>query len=358
MADTVIGTGDPQARKIWSQFFSREVLAMTYMRRFMGTRNNSVLQMHRDMSQGRGDEVKYDLKVQLTGYGVDGDSVLKGNEQAMVYHQDSLGIDQKREGVSYRMMSQQRTIHDFPEDAREHLADWYARVYDQTWFAHLVGTAGDNAALDTAMNGFGGNAFVLPDADHTVDNQGSPFDLSMVRAIKEKAITASPKMRPIRTSRGEEVFVMFLSPYQVTSMKTATGATQWTEINASAEQRRSTNPVFTGALGMYESIVMHESQYLPTDLSGTGDWATPAANDNFGVLCGAQSSHIGFGNPYSNLGNPPASNQELFAGMREDDDYGNMQGYAVASIWGLKRAIFNSETYGSVAFRTTDVPAA
>ena len=349
---TEILTGSAQAVKLWSSFMSKEAIARTYLRKFMGTGDKAIIQVHQDVKSGRGDTIKYDLRVQLTGYGVHGAARLKGNEQRIEYHQDELGIDQLREGVNYDSMSQQRTLHELRRDGLDLLADFYARVLDETMFAHLCGTAGDNAALNAAMNGFGANSFVASDAEHTFDVSGGPtsFDVDHIRKLRERALLATPLIQPIN-DQGEGLFALVLRPEQVTSLKNASGTNKWREIVAKAQDRGSNNPIFTGALGMWDNVVLHESIYLPRQATGGGNY------DCHGVFLGCQAGHIAFGNPYSKLGRNPQSTKDLFAVFEDVDDYGDKTGVAVASIFGMKKARFNSEDFGVIHVVTNEVPA-
>jgi len=349
---TDISTTSDQAVKRWSTFMSREAIGKMYLRPLMGTSTNSVIQLHRDLKSAAGDDIKYDLLVQLAGYGVHGSAVLKGNEQRMTWHQDSLGIDQLREAIAYDSMSQQRTLHNMRKQGMGLLSDFYARVYDEVALAHLAGTggldaAGNPTALTTAMDGFGGNSFVAVDAAHTVDKGASAMDLDWFRELKEKALTLNPMLRPVRTENGEDVYILILNPYQITSLKNTAGSNKWREIAANADSRGSKNRVYTGAVGKFDGVVIWESIYLPRE----------ADNDiNYGVFCGAQAAHMAFGNPYSKLGRTPKSTSELFSWFEDVDDYGDKTGLGVASIWGIKRAIFNSATFGNLVLKTTDAP--
>jgi N4-gp56 family major capsid protein len=349
---TEILTGSLQSVKHWSSFLSKEVIARTYLRKFMGTSDKSIIQVHQDMKQGRGDNVKYDLRVQLTGYGVHGSARLKGNEQRIEYHQDSLGIDQIREGVNYDSMSQQRTLHDLRRDGLDLLADFFARVFDELLFAHLCGTVGGNTALNTAMGSFGGNTITAADAEHTFDVTGGPtaFSLDHIRKLREKALLMSPILQPVQ-DQGEGLFVLVLRPEQITSLKNESGGNKWREILSNARERGSNNPIFTGSLGMWDNVVLHESAYLPRTFVSGSTW-----NCN-GVFLGAQAGHIAFGNPYSKLGRKAMSTKDFFSVFEDVDDYGDKTGVAAASIVGMKKARFNSEDFGVIRVYTQEVAA-
>jgi N4-gp56 family major capsid protein len=344
---TEFNSSSPQAVKRWSSFLSKEVIARTYLRKFMGTSDKAIIQVHQDLKRERGDEIKYDLRVQLSGYGVHGSARLKGNEQRIEYHQDSVGIDQLREGINYDSMSQQRTLHELRRDGLDLLADFYSRVTDETMFALLCGTAGDNSALDAAMNGFGGNSFVAPDADHNYDKGANTFSVDDIRKLREKALLMDPIVQPIN-DQGDGLFVLVLRPEQITSIKNDVGSSKWREITMNARERGSNNPIFTGSLGMWDNVVLHESRYLPVEE------VTAPTYDCYGVFLGAQAGHIAYGNPYSRLGRKPESSKDMFSVFEDVDDYGDKTGVAAAAIWGLKKATFNSKDFSVIRVDTRE----
>jgi hypothetical protein len=76
-------------------------------------------------------------------------------------------------------------------------------------------------------------------------------------------VTASPLIRPIKYN-GEHVRV-FLHPVQVTDMRTSTSTGQWLDIQKAAMTggRVNDNPIFTGALGVYNNVVLHSAFRIP-----------------------------------------------------------------------------------------------
>ena len=45
-----------------------------------------------------------------------------------------------------------------------------------------------------------------------------------------------------------------------------------------------------------------------------------------------------------------------FSYREEDDDYGNEEGIAAASCFGIKKATFNSADFGTIRITNTEVP--
>ena len=154
MAVTAFGTNDAQTVKLWSSITLREALKATMMNKLMGTEKRSIIQELTDLTSSAGDQIKFDLLMQMTGAGVEGDNRMRDNEEALVYYQDSVKIDQLRNAHAFRRMSQQRTLHDMRMDAKSNLADWFAGKMDSYCFRSLCG--------DTTFS-FAGNTATVPD---------------------------------------------------------------------------------------------------------------------------------------------------------------------------------------------------
>ena len=198
MANTEFGLNSAQDVQIWSKATMREALKKTFFYKFLGKSGDkkAIIQRMVDLEQNRGSTIKYDLLMQATGAGVTGDARLKGNEEALVYHQDSVVIDQLRHGHSFRNMSQQRTVHDLRTDAMDNLSDWFSGKFDDYMFRNLCG--------DTSLGH--GQTAVAPDSDHvlyagdatstaTVDS-ADLLTLADLDYAKEKAKTLTPPDSP------------------------------------------------------------------------------------------------------------------------------------------------------------------
>lgn len=368
MTDTTILTGDALAVKRWSKLLTKEALGRTWLRKFMGTTPNSIIQIHRDLEKERGDVVKFDLLTLLdkTNYGRPGGAALIANEVALAYYQDSVQIDQLRQGVIYNSMSQQRTLHDLRNDAKEALADWWARVLDQFMFAQLAGTGAGNAGLEAILTGgvadtdFLGCPLTAVDANHLLDATAGAMTLSRITQLRERAKVGPGGtdyiIRPIRTEDGEDIYVLVLHPAQITSLKNE--ANGWRAFVQNARERGTSNPLFTGAIGMWDGVIVYESNYVPRGADAAGRYvlAAEGANNNYALFLGAQAGHIAFGNPYSKLNRMRdiGETTELFTFTEDVTDYGEKTGVGSASIFGMKRAIFNAKTYAVQLLVTTD----
>jgi N4-gp56 family major capsid protein len=340
MAVTAFGTNDAQTVKIWSTLTLREALKKTLTDKIMGTGKGSIIQRLVELEKSAGDQIKYDLLMQMTGAGVTGDNRMRDNEEALVYYQDTVKIDQLRNAHAFRRMSQQRTLHDMRSDAKANLADWFAGKIDDYMFRCLCG--------DTTLTH--GQAATGPTANHRIFSgdattegtlgSNDQFTLADMDFAKEKAKTLTPPIRPTDAAGGEE-YVVVLHPYSVTDLRldVANSAyVDWPTIQMQANKRGNSNPIFSGALGIYNNMVLWESTRI----------YSPAANKRRNLFLGAQAGVWALGGAYDSIEKTRVGKDNLMSWYEEIDDYGNEKGISVGSIFGINKSVFNSNDYGLI----------
>jgi N4-gp56 family major capsid protein len=347
MAITAFGTNDAQTVKLWSTLTFREALKSTLFHKFLGKGKKSIIQRLTDLEKTAGDQIKFDLLMQMGASGVTGDNRMRGNEEALTYHQDTVTIDQLRNAHAFRRMSQQRTVHDLRSDAKGNLSDWFADKYDTYMFNCLCGNT---------SHAFG-QTVTAPDVDHYImagdvaqgtvlvtqeDSLGSndQIQLADMDFAKERAKTLSPLIRPVNIM-GDEYFVVVLHSYSVTDIRldVANSAyNSWPDIQMYANKRGLKNPIFDGSLGVYNGMILFESTRINE----------PISNVRLNLFLGAQAGVFAVGNAYPQLAQNRVGKDNLMSWYEDSDDYGNENGIAVGSIFGMNKCTFNSDDYGVI----------
>lgn len=344
MATTEFGVNSPQSVKIWSKLLLRESIYKTFAKKFMGSGEDAIIQMLTDLEKSAGDTIKYDLLMQMSGYGVSGDAVLLGNEEAMVYRQDSVLVDQLRHGHAFRRMSQQRTLHDMRVDARKNLSDWWAARLDELLFGQLAGTFSAATSAPAGFQSHAGNtlASVTGDSAHYVNKATQAFRTDHIELLVEKAKNASPIIRPARID-GAELFALVVHPNCITDLRTSSTNNQWIEITKFANMGDvKNNPFFTGAVGMWANTVIYDSTRVPILSPGGSQYARC-------LFLGAQSGVIAFANAYSRYEQEEVGRENMMSWYEEKQDYGNLKGVGCGAIFGVKPCLFNSARFGMIA---------
>lgn len=366
MAKTVVGVGDPKAVKKYSAFLAVDIGRKSYFnKKFMGVGEDAQtpLQTLPHLESDAGDEISYDLVMQLKMKPIQGDATLRGKEEDLKFYTDSLKIDQLRGGVNTGgKMSRKRTIHDLRKISRVRQSEWWARLFDETIFMYLSGMRGSNADYieDTDFTGYAGNAFSAPDSEHilyggdatskaTIDATDK-MDLNLIdRAVSRADVmgggtTNTPSIQPVEID-GEPHFVIVMSPWQEYDLRVAVGTGGWLDIQkaaAGAEGRK--NPIFMGGLGMHNNVVLHKHKgVIRADDYGSGSNVKAAR----ALFVGRQAGVVAFGSPGTGL---------RFGWTEEQEDRGNQVVITTDCIVGVKKSSFSiegtSKDFGVIALDT------
>lgn len=305
--------------KIWSKALWVEALQESYFEKFIGEGENSIIQRVTDLEKEAGDTVTFGLLMQLTGTGVDGDNVLEGNEENMVFYDMSVTIDQKRQAVRLAgLLAEQKSPYDMRNRAKNLLKNWMAQYRDKKFFSVLTASPSANRVLHA-----GGK---------TAENQITDSDkltLDLISLAKRKAQLATPMLRPVMVN-GEPHFVAVFHPWQIRDLKSDAN---YKDAVLNAAERGKNNPLFTGAIAMWDGVIIHEHPWVPITATGS-----TGANVGHGLFLGAQAA-------------VEAVAKKMY--WREKAfDYDNQQGFACGIIHGVAKSKYNGEDFGCISILT------
>src|SRR3989304_1600416 len=101
MGKTVIGLNDPKAVKKYSGYIAVDTARKSYFnRKFMGAGEaaSMPIQMLPHLENDAGEQITYDLVMQLKMQPIEGDNTLRNKEEDLKFYTDSVYIDQARGG--------------------------------------------------------------------------------------------------------------------------------------------------------------------------------------------------------------------------------------------------------------------
>jgi N4-gp56 family major capsid protein len=367
MAGTDYPVGSNLAVKTWSTDLMKEALKRAQALNFIGKDTNSICQIKTEVNKGPGDRVRFGIRQQLSGGGIQGDGTLEGNEEALETYTQDILIDQLRHAVrSSGKMSEQRVPFSVRAEARDGLADWWADRIDAWFFNQIAGNTGQADIRYTGMQ-----ATIAPDTQHiqyppdhggvgtaataesSISNTTVDYlTLKQIDAAVEKSKLAKNAMRQVNLGGGDMALVLFMHPVQATQLRTQTSTGQWLDIQkaAMAGMTSTNSPLFTGALGMYNGVILRESTRIPDPGTGSnaGLGGTVGNNLRRAVLCGAQAAVMAFGRGYG---------KGTFSWKEEMFDYDNQLGVAGGCIAGLQKTRFNSSDFATIVLPTCAIPA-
>lgn len=312
--------------ELWRKALFADVRDNLYMTRFIGSSEQSMIQEIEDLSKEKGTNVSFGLGMKLSGAGISGDSTLEGSEEAMTDYDEDVAINQLRHGVLLTgRLDEKRNAYNMRESAKSRLTDWWAERIDQELLDKLCGKTTSTFGNTPTAAASGRSVYAGGAASIGAITTAMKMDTKVLDAAKQTAILASPRVRPLRVN-GKTYFVAVLHPYDATNLRQDP---VWAQAQRDANVRGEENPIFSGALGVWNGVIVHEHEYVYRTNDGSGS-AQVARN----ILCGQQAGVIAWGAPV--------------AWVEKSFDYGNQWGISVGAIFGCIKPMFNSVDYGVV----------
>lgn len=346
MPATEFGTNDPLTQKAWAKKLEIEGYQSTYAQKFTSKTGENALIMHKkDLQKAKGDNITIGLTVELQGAGALNDEVLKGKEESLDRHSQSVNLHQLRHAVyNLEGMTAQRTAFNLRMVGKGQLKGWHAVRNDVVMFNHLCGNS-----AETNLRYTGGNVVTAPtSARHLISNgaatdqaitSSDKFTLEMIDYAVEKAKTASiadgtgSPITPIMID-GEERYVAFVHEHQLTDLRITSGG-RWRGIHDAllAASNSKKNPIFSGAVGLYNNTIIHSTSRVTQGVHSTA--GTAVANTRRAVFCGAGALVMASGG---------SETGETYNWVEETDDFGNQNACSAGRIWGMKKSVYTPVT--------------
>lgn len=350
MARTIVGLNDPKAVKRYSGMLAVDVGRKAYFnKKFMGVGEAASfpIQILEQLEQDAGEQITYDLSMQLRMEPVEGDNLLEGQEEDLKFYTDNLYIDQMRGGVNTGgRMTRKRTLYKLRDIARKRQSEWWARCFDELLFIYLSGARGVGTDYIFPLNyqGRANNPLTAPDSNHimyggvaTSKASLAATDKMSLTAVERLVVRATmmgggvqgvPQIQPVMID-GEEHYVLLMNPFQAYDIRTNTSTGQWLDIQkAVAASTGRDNPMFKGALGMHNNVLLHSHKSV-VRFSDYGAGANIAAAR--ALFMGMQAAVVAFGSPGTGL---------RFDWTEDTDDRGNQAVITTSSIFGVKKCTF------------------
>jgi N4-gp56 family major capsid protein len=354
MATTSYGRNDALTAERWAKRLAYEAAKSTTIAPLIGTDSKAIIHKKTELKSG-GDKITFGLRVRPTGDGVGSTETLEGNEEALTTYSDAILIDELNHAMRVDgadSISQQRVLFNMRDECRMGLGEWFADRTSIAFFNQICGYTPQTNLLYTGLNAViapSSDRQVWADADvpsaNTADEDivaADTLKLEDLTFAKERAMTVDVPIRPIMVN-GAKKFCVYLHPYQVVDLKIAaqaSGSISWADIQlaALAAKADSNNPIYTGALGEYDGMVLKEAFDVRPGVNSADGLSIPTVRR--AVLLGAQAAAIGYGKK--------RSQSSPFKWVEDTFDYERQLGVAAKSLYGLKKCQFNGQDFGSI----------
>jgi len=318
MAVTSIATSHDLTQEAWEAKLYKKAQENTFFGKFKGVGQDSIIQVKRQLEKTIGDAITFGLSDSIRGTaGVTGNTPLEGhdgsnyvvNNEEMVFHDQRVVIDQIRNSVKIAgKMDEKRVAFNMREEAKDKLTDWLAYNEDQALFGAINAAdeiGGTGSALDTLF----GTTHTALTYDAIVDMKKEAL-FPTTNNVTGGAST-SRRLAPVRITGGEEVFILGANPTDAANFRKSD---DFKNFNQNADLRGSGNAVFTGSLGTFNNVIIHEHSSFTA--------GSP-------VLMGANAAFLAYG-------------KEIMYGEKMFD-YDNQVGFMIGSIRGTALAKFVNE---------------
>ena len=351
--------------EIWAKETFRAAMDKLFFKQknLMGTGENVIVKEKSELNKSKGDTIDLSLVGKLSGNGITGDNELEGNEEAQDSYNEQIVIDQIRNAIRLTgKLDEQTNGYDMRVEAKAALSTWIAEFLERQIFMKLAGV---NNLLLTDVYGtvvgarscWSNTPDEYPDADTTANGGGVRYSCAdvtggatslastdimtpyLIDRMKAKMAQANPIIQPLMIG-GKECYVMFVHPRQAFDLRRNA---EFQQAMREAAIRGPENPIFTGALGIWNDVVLHEHRYCPyldLDVAGNNygddDGGTDyAAVDAYrAIICGQNAVGLAMAGGSVNW------EEETF-------DYGNKTGFAVGFIGGVQKLMFATGTSGA-----------
>lgn len=324
--------------QVWDNDFFTSYVRANRFKRYMGTTENSIIQIKEQLGSKAGDRIHLALISELTGAGQTGNGLLEGNEEALGQYEFPIAVSTIRHAVAVTDNEQQFTGIELRDAGKEQLKNWAMKKLRTdiiTALGSKSGTAYGSASEATK------DAWLVANADRVLFGDGTvggytdhSADLALVTAsmkltkevvskAKARAEVASPIIRPVTVGEDSENYVLFCGSGAFRDLKADLGTNL-----QNAQERGDSNPLWRDGDLMWDGVVIRKIQEIAT----IGTVGASSARIEPYFLCGAQA-----------LGVAWAKRTKTTTDVR---DYGFVKGVGIHEMRGVEKVVFNSKDHG------------
>lgn len=323
----------------WDDLYFTEYFQEDRFASEMGTTENAVIQVKQDLTKKKGDAITFALTNRLVGAGVTGASTLVGNEEALSTRSFKLTVTQRRNAVVVSDYDEQLSAIGLRDAGKVALMDWSHENTRDRIIGELgsINTVAYGTATETQKDAwlvdnadrclFGAAKGNNAANDHSaamaeIDNTADKLTAAVAALAKRMATSASPKIRPVRSTKGGKRFYIMYCNTQ--SFRDLQADSVIIAAQTGVSLRMQNEKLFEGGDIEYGGIIFKEIDDIAV-LAGVGAGSIQTGPN---YLCGAQAIGYGIAKRWNTV--------------TDDTDYGDKQGVAVREFGNFAKL-----TYGT-----------
>jgi hypothetical protein len=338
MAETRVNSHlSPQ---IWDDQFSTEFYQTNPFSAYAGTDSNNVIVMKEDFASKRGNGITFEFITNLKRGTIFDRQPLRGHEDVLGEYGDKVFWRMRKKGISMHEMDEDLAAIDLRKASRAALRTWADE--DVKW--ETIDRLGDvGANLDVPFltsTAADKNTWVTNNADRVlfgatranysttfataagnVDSTDDKLTRSAVSMLKRMALTASPRITPIRveTRSNRRYFVAFAHPFVFRDF-----VKDSEDVQAKVSVIERNEGIFLGGDREWDGVILHEVDDMPI-YEGIGNGGIPISPV---YLVGQEA--LGW------------AIKSRYKSREQTDDYDQVTGLGMIGKWGMKKLGYSS----------------
>ena len=339
-----------EAAQRWVMFAHSEARIRTFWTNHMGPRGDQgqsfqIVEVDERLTKEQGDAVNSSLVMDLTSDGLSGAAAtaLEANEESPSVFSDAVLIGRQRNAIrSAGVLDDQRSHFERRPLIADKLAYWGARVLLDKWiFRKLSGSTHTDKNSQTIGEAASANSNILYSNGRTALTDllaNDTFTLDLVARAKTAAMigtlagTTIYKIKPYVI--GGQLYYLYVDrPEQRFSMR---NTDDWKNAQLQARERAADNPIFSGADGLWDGVILKFHDLVVT---GTDGGAQANLTYSNGLFLGTQAGTLYPAQP------APDWVEKTF-------DYGEEYGVATGMTQGFDKLRYNSIDFAVIAIRS------
>lgn len=308
--------------KVWAKKVWHEGVKDSYFDKFTAMDGSNVVHQNKDLTNVKGDSVVFGLMMNLTGSGVEGNrQKLSGSEDTLNIYDFTVQTQLVRNAVSRFEADDQKSQYDMLKEIKVVLKQWLSDWLDNKLISKLSYNPSNGEVLYASAAG--------TQSSITANDK---LTTTIISRAKRKAMMHAPKVQPIKVD-GMDKYIMLVHPWAARDLK---DDPKWLAAQQNANVRGSKNPIFTGALGEYDGVILYEYERVLSSNTGAA-----SANVCQNLLLGKQAACFAVARPAKHI--------------EQTDDYGNIAGNGIAFYGAVEKTKFNGLDYGIINVMTGGV---
>lgn len=308
--------------KVWAKKVWHEGVKDSYFDKFTAMDGSNVVHQNKDLTNVKGDSVVFGLMMNLSGNGVEGNRAkLSGAEDSLNIYDFTVQTQLVRNAVSRFEADDQKSQYDMLKEIKVVLKQWLSDWLDNKLISKLSYNPSNGEVLYASAAG--------TQSSITANDK---LTTTIISRAKRKAMMHAPKVQPIKVD-GMDKYIMLVHPWAARDLK---DDPKWLAAQQNANIRGSKNPIFTGALGEYDGVILYEYERVLSSNIGAS-----SANVCQNLLLGKQAACFAVARPAKHI--------------EQTDDYGNIAGNGIAFYGAVEKTKFNGLDYGIINVMTGGV---